>query len=138
MSGGPFAHNPFADAEARAGAQPLAELIDEHRFVRKKVSALWAKYGPGGVAENLRKAELSRITEYLRVIAEAEGRKVTEAYLNASAHNHKDYIQFVTLMLKERAEYFELHAQMQEIEWKVNRGQAMIRYSTIEAQGGGH
>lgn len=130
--------NPFADAEARAGAQPLAELLDEHRLIRKKVASLWAKYGPGGVAENLRKAELARLTEYLRAVAEDEGRKVTEASLNAAAHGHKDYIELVDLMLRERGQYFELHAQMQEIEWKVNRGQAMIRYSTIEAQGGGH
>jgi hypothetical protein len=43
----------------------------------------------------------------------------------------------VALMTKERAEYFELNAQLQEIEWKVNRGQAMIRYSTVELQGAG-
>ena len=134
----PFAHNPFADAEARAGAQPLAELIDEHRHVRKRVATLWAKYGPGGVAENLRKAELARICEALRARAKMENKKVTEASITTAAHNHPDYVEFITLMTNERAQYFELHAQMQEIEWKVNRGQAMIRYSTIEAQGGGH
>ena len=125
------------DTELRAGVQPIEELLDEHRHVRKKVADLWAKYGPGGVAEHLRKAELARIVEYLRAMAIAEDRKMTEAALDAGAHSHKQYLDFVALMTKERAEYFELNAQLQEIEWKVNRGQAMIRYSTVELQGAG-
>lgn len=125
------------DTEIRAGVQPLEELLDEHRHVRGKLASLWAKYGPGGVAEHLRKAELARIVEYLRAMAIAEERKTTEAALDAAAHSHKQYLDFVAQMTKERAEYYELHAQLQEIEWKVNRGQAMIRYSTVELQGAG-
>jgi hypothetical protein len=128
----------FPEAELRAGVQPLEELLDEHRHIRKRMAALWAKYGPGGVAEHLRKAELARIVEYLRAMAISEERKVTESALDAAAHSHKHYLDFVAQMTQERAEYFELHAQLQEIEWKVNRGQAMIRYSTIEMQGAGH
>ena len=124
--------NPFSDAEVRAGAQPIEELLDEHRFVRTKLAALWGKYGPGGVAEHIRKSELARLTEMLRAIATAEGRKVTEAGLDAAAHCHKDYKELVALMTTERAQFFELDAQLKEIEWKVNRGQAMIRYQTVE------
>jgi FMN phosphatase YigB (HAD superfamily) len=125
------------ETELRAGVQPLEELLDEHRHVRRKVVALWAKYGPGGVAEHLRKAELARIVEYLRAMATAEERKTTEAALDAAAHSHKQYLDFIAEMTRERAEYFELNAQLQEVEWKVNRGQAMIRYSTVELQGAG-
>lgn len=125
------------ETELRAGVQPLEELLDEHRHVRGKLSGLWAKYGPGGVAEHLRKAELARIVEYLRAMAIAEERKTTEAALDAAAHSHKQYLDFVAQMTKERAEYYELHAQLQEVEWKVNRGQAMMRYATVELQGAG-
>lgn len=127
----------YADTELRAGVQPIEELLDEHRHVRQKFAALWAKYGPGGVADHMRKAELARLVEYLRAMAIAEERKVTEAALDAAAHSHKQYLDFIAEMTKERAEFYELQAQLQEIEWKVNRGQAMIRYSTIEMQGAG-
>jgi len=125
------------ETELRAGVQPLEELLDEHRHVRGKLANLWAKYGPGGVAEHLRKAELARIVEYLRAMAIAEERKTTEAALDAAAHSHKQYLDFVAQMTKERAEYYELHAQLQEVEWKVNRGQAMMRYATVELQSAG-
>lgn len=125
------------ESELRAGVQPLDELIAEHRHTRKRLSALWAKYGPGGVGEHMRRAEVARIIEYLRAMAMAEERKVTEASLDAAAHAHRQYFDFVAVLTNERAEYYELMAQLQEIEWKVNRGQAMIRYSTVELQGGG-
>lgn len=120
------------EAELRAGIQPLDELIEEHRHVRKKAAVLWAKYGPGGVADSLRKAERSRIAEYLRVMAAAEGRKVTEASLAEAAECHKDYLEFLAMMTQERAEFFELNAQLEEIAFKVNRGQAVMRYVTTE------
>lgn len=121
-----------AEMELRAGVQPIDELLDEHRFVRKKLAVLWAKYGPGGVADSIRKAERSRIAEHLRVMAAAEGRKVTEASLAESAECHKDYADLLAFMSAERAEYFELNAQLQEIEFKINRGQAMLRFATAE------
>lgn len=120
------------EVEIRAGVQPLEELIEEHRFIRNKLAVLWAKYGPGGVADSLRKAERSRIAEYLRVMAAGEGRKVTEASLAEAAECHKDYLDFLATMTKERAEFFELNAQLEEVEFKINRGQAMMRYATAE------
>jgi hypothetical protein len=125
------------DRELAAGVQPIEELLDEHRHIRKELAALWAKYGPFGVAEPLRKQELSRIKVIIRTMLDVEGKKGTVDAIDDAAHAHPDYVKFLAIMLTERARYFELEAQLKEIEWKVNRGQAVMRYSTVEAMGGG-
>lgn len=129
--------NPFDERELGAGVQPLSELLDMHRHVRKEFASLWAKYGPGGVAEALRKQELSRIKVLIRVMAGAERKRLSNDAVDDAAHDHPDYIAFLALMLGERKRFFELECQLQEIEWRVNRGQAMLRLSAVEAMGGG-
>lgn len=132
-----FEQEHIENIEIRGGAQPINELIDEHRVVRAKIADLWAKHGPFGVADNLRKAELSRISENIRALAAASGTKVTESGISDAAHSHKDYVAYLSALMAERKEYLELYSQMQEIEWRINRGQATMRYATVEIQAGG-
>jgi len=120
------------EIEMGAGIEPIDELIAQHRKHRERHAVLWAKYGPGGVADNLRKVELSRIKENIRAMAAATGAKVTEAALEDAAHAHNDYFAMVSLMQVERQEFSEVDAKLREIEWRFNRGQGLLRYAANE------
>lgn len=122
----------MGELEAGIGVEPLDLLLAKHGKLREQHAALWAKYGPGGVADNLRKAELSRIKEMLRAKAIESGVKMTEASLDDAAHDHADYRDFIALMLTERVKYFETDAKLRELDWRFQRGQGLLRYVTHE------
>ena len=122
----------MSEVEAAAGIEPLDILISLHRKRRAEFAALWAKYGTGGVADHLRKSELSRIKEVLRATAATAGTKVTEAALDDGAHDHPDYRDFLALAIAERAKFFEAEAALKEVEWRINRGQGLLRYVATE------
>jgi len=122
----------MGEFEASIGIEPLDLLLAKHGKLREQHAALWAKYGPGGVADNLRKSELSRIKEMLRAKAIESGVKMTEAALDDASHDHADYHAFVGLMLNERVKYYELDAKLRELDWRFQRGQGLLRYATHE------
>lgn len=124
----------MGEPELRAGVEPLDHLLDERNHLVAKVAPLWALYGPGGTADNSRKNELARLDGLIRALATGEGKKVTEPMVEAATHAHPDYLNFVAKMTTERAEFFKLNAQLEAIEWKVNRGQALLRMFTAESR----
>lgn len=122
----------MTDAEDRAGVQPLDELIAERDVLTERIAPLWAKYGPGGTAEAVRKAEVARIAGLLRALAGGKGEKITEAAIDQAAHCHEDYTGLLALMTTERAEFFRLQSQLDILDWKCNRGQALLRLAARE------
>ena len=122
------------DLELRAGVEPLDQLLDERQHVVAKLAPLYAKYGPGELATHILSAEWRRIAELLRAVAasQAETKAPTEARLENAAKGHKDYLDLLALMTTERAEYFRLTAQLQAIDLRANRGQALLRYVASE------
>lgn len=122
----------MGELEAGIGVEPLDLLLAKHGKLREKHAALWAKYGPGGVADNLRKAELSRIKEMLRAKAVESGARMTEAALDDAAHDHDDYHAFIAITLAERAQYYETDAKLRELDWRFQRGQGLLRYVAHE------
>lgn len=123
----------MSEIEGAAGITPLDVLIAKHRRIRDGYATLWAKYGPGGVADSLRKAELSRIKELLRARRAGEpGSKVTEASLDDAAHDHPDYAAFLAMMLSERASFYVKQVELEEVSWEINRGQALLRHIAYE------
>ena len=126
--------NPMHEAELRASVEPLDQLLDERAHLVAKVAPLWALYGPGGTADNSRKNELARLDGLVRAMAVGTEQKMTEPKIEAATHAHPDYLNFVAKMTTERAEFFKLNAQLEAIEWKVNRGQALLRMFTAESR----
>ena len=120
--------NPMTALEVQFGLQPIGDLLEERGVLVGRLAPLWAKYGPGGTAEHQRSAELARIDGLLRAMAATDpDRKVTEASLEKACRAHPDYLALVALHTTERAEYFKLDAQIQAIDFRINRGQGLTR-----------
>ena len=123
----------MTEAEERLGIAPLEGLLDERRHLVNHVATLRAKYGSFGVFDHLRKIELSRINGMLRAqIAREKLPKKSETQLGVEAHAHPDYVDFITLATTERAEWAKLEAQIEEVDFIIQRGQALARVARWE------
>ncbi len=118
---------PMSALEVQFGLQPVDELLQERGVLVGRLAPLWAQYGPGGTAEHQRSAELARIDGLLRAMAAAREEKVTEASLEKACRAHPDYLALIAKHTTERAEYFTLDAQVQAIDFRINRGQGLTR-----------
>lgn len=121
-----------SEAELRAGVEPLDQLLDERQHLTEKLAPLYAIYGPGGVAESMVSAERARIVGLLRAQFGALEQKVTEAALETGSRAHPDYLGLLAKQTTERAEYFKLNAGLQAVDFRINRGQALLRYISSE------
>ncbi len=120
------------EMELRAGVTPLDELLSERQDLVEQIATLRAVYGPFGTWDHQRKSELARIKSLIRLQAMRDNRKVTNDIVDEEAHEHPDYTAFVVKGTKERAEYFRLEAELEAIDFRVNRGQSLLRYATYE------
>lgn len=124
--------NPMEEAELRAGVEPIGQLLAERGVLIDKVADLRAKYGNFGTHEALRKAELARISGVLRARYSLAKAKVSAAQIDDEAHGHPDYIEFITEATKQRARWVRLEAEIEDIDKRVNRGQAILRFVSME------
>ena len=122
------------DMELRAGVEPLDQLLDERQHLVEKVANLFALYGPGGVADSIRKNEEKRLSGMLRAMAVAQSQKITESALEEGARSHPDYLAITAAHTTGRADYFKLNAMLEAIEFKIQRGQALLRFAASEAR----
>lgn len=129
-----------AELEARAGIEPLDDLLYRRSLIVKRVAPLRAVYGSFGTADHLRKVELSKCRQAIRgkltlePPTDATGKvvRVTEDMLDEQAHTHANYIGHITTMTNERKQWAELEAELEEIDMRINRGQALLRYVASE------
>ena len=138
MRGGPSRPAPVRtgttteEIELRAGVEPIDGLLGMRRSVIEAVAALRAVYGPFGTWDHSRKSELSRIKSLIRLQAMKDNRKMNNDQVDEEAHEHPDYTKFVVQATRERSEYFRLEAKVEDIDYRINRGQALIRYVSSE------
>ena len=128
----------MSDAEDRAGVEELATLLAERAIIVTKLAPLFALYGPGGTAESIRKNEQMRLQGMIRALAVAtrkEGEKPpTESAIEEAARSHKDYLDLTARQTTERATFFTLNADLEAIEYRIQRGQALLRMFAAEAR----
>ena len=125
----PFADlSPEQEAEVRAGITPLDHLLDEWHTLTERTATLWAKFGAYGVAEHERKRTLTIIASAIRARATETGKK-TEAQIDQEAH-----ALCLAEMLTGRAELFRLERQMDAIQFRIQRGQGLLRMVAAEAR----
>ena len=120
------------DIENRIGIEPIDQLLAEKNVLIEKVADLRAVYGSFGTHDASRKSELARIKGLLRAQYTKAQVKVTETMLDDEAHCHSDYTSFITRATRERAEWVRLESQVEAIDAKLFRGNAIIRYVSNE------
>ena len=123
---------PMADIETRMGIQPLEELHAERDVLVKQVAPLKVKWGPGGLGQHLRKAELSMVEETIRGKAAVEERKITEAAIEQGGHADPRYVEWLTTAAAEFAEMILLENEIDKINEKIIRGGQAGKYATSE------
>lgn len=117
----------YTDAEDRAGVERMDVLLADRDTIVSALAPMWAEYGPGGIGEHRLSAERARIIGMLRAMATANEQKITEAALEAGSRAHPDYMGLMARQTTERAEFFKLQEQLRAIDFRLNRGQALIR-----------
>lgn len=120
------------EAELRAGVEPIEGLLTTRRLLVENVATLRAVYGPFGTWDHTRKSELSRIKSLIRLQAVKDSRKMNNDQVDEEAHEHPDYTAFLIKATRERAEYFRLEAKVEDIDYRINRGQALLRFVSSE------
>lgn len=120
------------EVELRAGVEPIDALLHTRRQLVEQVATLRAVYGSFGTWDHSRKCELSRLKSLIRLQSMKDSRKVNNDQVDEEAHEHPDYTAFVTLATRERAEYFKMEARIEDIDYRLNRGQALLRFVSSE------
>lgn len=126
----------MAEAESRAGVQPIDELLDERGSLIAKVAPLRAVYGSFGTWEAQRKMMLARLKGQVRAEAMRgpTARKLTNDQIDDEAHDHPEYMEFITKATKERAQWIVLESKIEDIDFRIQRGQAVVRFASAEAR----
>lgn len=120
------------ELELRAGIEPLERLLNERRGFVNQVADLRAKYGSFGTFEHLRKIELSRIKGRIRLEAMRDKEKLNNDQVDERAHGDADYVEFVIEASRARSQYFRLEAEIESIDFRINRGQSLARFAAAE------
>jgi hypothetical protein len=126
--------SPVSDLERRLNVVPLEELHAERDTLVKQLAPLWARHGPGGSYEALRKIQWTSLAVAIRAQAQLDGVKLTESAIEQMAHADAGYGEWVAVMTLERATFKELETRIQAIEDTIHRGNAIVRFLASEAQ----
>ena len=126
----------MSEIESRAGVQPIDELLDERDTLVQKVANLRAVYGSFGTWEAQRKMMLARLKGQVRAesLRGTTARKLTNDQIDDEAHDHPEYMDFITTATKERATWIVLESKIEAIDFRIQRGQAVVRFASAEAR----
>ena len=124
----------MSDFESKLGIRPIADILEERRGLTEKLGRLRSRYGSFGTFDHLRKIEISRLHGLIRAQATRDGVKKSNDQIDAEAHAHPDYIDFVTEATNQRAEWVKAELALEELEMQFNRGQMVGRFASFEAR----
>lgn len=120
------------EIELRAGVEPIDDLLAQRHALVEQSAELWARFGPFGTWDHERKAELARLKALVRLQADRDKRKLNNDQVDDESRAHPDYTVFVVEGTKGRAEFFRLNSRIEAIDYRINRGQALVRYVSNE------
>lgn len=120
-----------ARVEDRVGVDRLEELHAKRRELIAQAAPLRARYDDR-VFDMWRKTQLASIAMKIRGLAVEEGKKVTEASIEESAHADPKYVDIITQAIADRAKLQELENQITEIQERIVRDTALIGYARTE------
>lgn len=123
-----------AEVEARAGVDPLDDLLYERDQLVRKLAPLRALYGSYGTADHWRKVELAKARQIVQSQAVLDGQKRTVDDLDMLSRLTDGYIDFITQMTTGRTQWAELEESLTAIDCRINRGQALLRFAASEVR----
>jgi hypothetical protein len=128
---------PGASGEATAYPDDTIEPLSVSHARRDAIltdrfTRLMALHGPGNKYQDARKITLAQAR--IRARVSKVGEKITEAYLDDLAHTDPDYVAFVDQGILEDAEVQMAKKNLQNIEDRIRRTDAVMRWRTAEAR----
>ena len=126
--------SPMADVEDRLGVRPIAEMLALRQEATEDLALLRARHGSFGTFDHERKTLLATLRMKARAIATRDKLKVTEAYLDDSAHSAPEYYDLITTATQERSQLTLLEAKVEAVDAEIQRANAITRYLTSEAR----
>ena len=123
----------MGDIESRMGIEPIDTLLAQRDALVKEVAPLRARHGPFGTYNDLRKIELAQVGTLIRANALNAGTKATEAFLDEQAHASTEYADFVIRATEEKARWAEVENQIQAVNDRILRANAVARFLAQEA-----
>jgi hypothetical protein len=118
----------FADS----GVTTLDSLQAKRAALASANAALWARYGDGGTFGQRRDNLFAAIAIEKRGQLEAEGKKVTEPMVEAAVRADSRYRRVIKMAERHRAEFYLNNNAIKDLDEKMFRDNAVIRYLTTE------
>ena len=103
------------ELEQRAGVDSLGDLHARRRTLLAQLGPLKALHGHNGLWDNKRKQMLEAIKVRVRMTLEADGKKGTDAAVDALAHADEQYARFIDAGITDRIDYLTLQNEADEI-----------------------
>ena len=101
--------------ESRAEVDSLGDLQQRRRALLAQLAPLKALHGHNGLWDNKRKQMLEAIKVRVRMTLEADGKKGTDAAVDALAHADEQYARFIDAGITDRIDYLTLQNEADEI-----------------------
>lgn len=105
--------------EDRAEVEPLEVLHNERRQLMITLAPLKAVHGNFGLFDHRRKSMVEAMKVKTRLRLTQSGAKVTEAMIDAEAHEDKQYNEFLDQMYAEKVEFLKQQTTLDEIEERI-------------------
>jgi hypothetical protein len=121
-----------ANREALHGVEPADVLLAERDKIMARLAPLRAVYGSFGVADHQRKVELARCRQIVQAQSVRDGKRLTVDDLDMLARLHEDYMGYLAQMVAGRTEWITLEGEVESIDFKLLRGQALLRLAASE------
>jgi hypothetical protein len=121
-----------ANREALHGVEPADVLLAKRDEIMARLAPLRAVYGSFGVADHQRKVELARCRQIVQAQSVRDGKRLTVDDLDMLARLHEDYMGYLAQMVAGRTEWITLEGEVESIDFKLLRGQALLRLAASE------
>jgi len=122
----------FETVESRAGVESLAALHAQRDQLIAQSSRMAAIYGPFGMWEALRKAQLAVAELKVRDAAIAAEAKMTEGKADAMAHTHPEYTAWLSRSIEEKATWIALDNRITTINDRIRSRENEMHYVRAE------
>lgn len=125
-------HREVNTVFADSGVSTLEALQAKRAALATANAALWARYGDSGTFSQKRDNLFALIAVEKRRELEADGKKVTEPMVDAAVRTDSRYTSLIAEAEHERATFYLNNNAIKDLDEKMFRDNAVIRYLTTE------